>query len=168
MKRATAIALCAAAAMGCSGDDLVAVPGGKTGNPSVVFTNPSSAGSSPHCVEVPSDTSGSNFDFRLPMLVSADELDLRPPGACLFAQCGHLQLKVNGVFNNEASVPVVELLFRKLGDRFHDGSDSEATGVADVLHVTVDVVDSNGDLLFDHSGEPLRDEIELITVTDCP
>ena len=49
----------------------------------------------------------------------------------------------------------------------NDGSDGEGTGLPDVLEVTVEVVDSDGEVMNDHAGEPLRDEIQLITVADC-
>lgn len=44
---------------------------------------------------------------------------LRPPGNCgTYGHCGRVALEVNGVENNEGATSVVDLLLRKLADRY--------------------------------------------------
>ena len=88
---------------------------GPTGNPTLVFADPSSAEPGPLCVEVNDDP-----EFAFPLLVEVEELLLRPPGLCgVAAQCGHLALTVDGLPNNETAVPVIDILFRKIADAVH-------------------------------------------------
>ena len=101
-------------------------------------------------------------------IVAVEELILRPPGACIFDQCGHLALYVEDVLNNESSVPAIDVLFRKLGNRYHDGSTSSATGEPDLLNVRIDVVNADGVALSNQNDEPLSAEVALITVPQCP
>jgi len=149
--------------LGCSSDETASAPVGPQGNPTIAITEPQGVGGEPACVEVSDDP-----DARGPLFVTVDELVLRPPGACIYDQCGHLALYVDGVLNNESSVPVVDVLFRKLADKYHDGSTSSATGEPDVLNVRIDVVDGSGAQLLDHDDVPLSADIALITVPLCP
>jgi hypothetical protein len=148
---------------GCEDDEAPAIDLGPTGFPSLAFSDPPSDGPQPVCVAV-----GPEIDARVPLLVDLTELVLRPPGACgLFPQCGHLELWANGILNNEAAVPAVELLLRKLADRYHDGTPHAGTGEPDVVRVRVQMVSDSGVPMSDHAGEPLADELELITVPSC-
>ncbi|MBW2525953.1 MAG: hypothetical protein JRI23_17360 [Deltaproteobacteria bacterium] len=159
-----AIALAAAA---CDDETQEPVALGPTGPPSMAFVEPQSHDVHPACEQV-----GDEPDARVPLLVETSELVLRPPDACgSYVQCGHLALYVDDVLNNESSVPAIDLLLRKLGDRYHDGRPLPATGEPDVLHLRVEVQDDAGEVMLDHDGEELSDELELITVTmgdRCP
>ena len=162
MRIATAIAILVGASA-CSGEATTDAPVGPTGDPAVRFSDPASGGD-PQCVAIGDDAS-----VRVPLLVDVDEVLLRPPGGCgAIAQCGHLALYAGGVFNNETSVPAIDLLVAKLGDPYHDGSIHQGTGEPDVLTVRVDVVRGpDGGTLLDRAGDPLSDTVDLITVVTC-
>ena len=156
------IALAALLVAGCDDEEAVPLDLGPTGPPSILFTDPPS-GEGPHCVSI-----GTDADAQVPLLVTVHELALRPPGSCgAYQQCGHLQLYVDGVLNNESSVSSIALLIHKLADPYHDGTEHAGTGEPDVLTVRVDVVESQGEPLNDHDGEPLTDVLALITVPSC-
>ena len=160
----TVLALCACAlASACTTSEEATLDVGPTGDPTLSIAEPGTDGF-PVCVSI-----GTDADFRLPVLVDVEELALRPPGACgSYAQCGQLALYVDGVLNDRSAVPVIEVLFRRLGDRYHDGATHVGTGEPDVLHVRVDAVGDDMTQLLDHAGEPLSDSIELVTVPTCP
>jgi hypothetical protein len=148
---------------GCGDEKGAPIDVGPTGPPSIAFVNPPSGGEPP-CYSI----AESDFDARIVLVVEVEELVLQPPGACgQLAQCGHLALSANGVPNNESAVRAIELLLRKLGDRYHDGSIHAGTDLPDYLRLRVELVGDQGEPRFDHQGEPLADEIELITVPDC-
>jgi hypothetical protein len=108
-------------------------------------------------------------DARVPLLVEVTELVLRAPGACgSYVQCGHLSLYVNDELNNESAVPGIDLLLRKLADRYHDGAPLPDSGEPDLLRVRVEVQNDDGQPLTNHAGEPLEDEVRLITLAECP
>ncbi len=152
-----------AGVVACDDDELTPIDFGPTGSPHIAFAEPASAAGEPVCVEVTTET-----DFRVPLLIETDEVVLRPPGTCgLYAQCGHLQLFANDVLNNEGAVRAIDLLMRKLADRYHDGSVHAGSGEPDLLRLRIQLVNVNGEPLLDHEGEPLADELELITVPSC-
>jgi hypothetical protein len=152
----------AAVLAGCGSSGGTTTETGPTGPPSVAFAEPAS-GQGAQCVS----TLGF-ADAEIPLLVSTEELVLRPPLACdNVAQCGHLELLVDGLFNNNSSVPTINLLLRKLGDPIHDGSIDAGTGEPDVLRVLVRAVDSDGVPFVDEEDIPIADEMDLITVEDC-
>ncbi len=155
-------ALAALLVAGCADEEAAPLDVGPTGPPSILFVDPPS-GQGPHCMSI-----GTDADAQLPLLVSVEELILRPPGSCgSYEQCGHLQLYSDGVLNNESSVTTIALLMHKLADPIHDGSKHAGTGEPDVLTVRVDVVDSAQQPLNDHDENPLTDTLELITVASC-
>ncbi len=148
--------------LGCSDDDASAIDVGPTGQPTIAFTDPVSGGA-PACVAI-----GNDVQARVPLMVEAQELVLRPPDGCgAYAQCGYLHLTVDGVANNEAASEVVDLLMSKLSDPYHDGSDNPVTGEPDVLEVRVAVLEDDGEPMLDHDDVPLSDTVELITVVSC-
>jgi hypothetical protein len=145
--------------LGCGDDEDVVVDIGPTGPPAIVFADPSNGA----CVSV-----GDDADARVPLRVVTTELVLRPPGACgQFAQCGHLELFAEDVANNEGAQRVIELLLRKLADRYHDGTPHAGSGEPDLLEVRVEVVKDDGEPLLDHEGFPIADELALVVVPDC-
>lgn len=147
----------------CSDDETEATDVGPSGNPTIALLSPASSDPQPICVAIDDEP-----DARVPLLVETTELVLRPPGACgYYVQCGHLALYVDDVLNNESAVPAIDLLLRKLGDRYHDGSTDLGTGEPDVLRIRVDVVDAAGETMNDHAGEPLSDTVDLVTVPSC-
>jgi hypothetical protein len=155
-------ALAALLVAGCDDDEAVALDVGPTGPPSILFADPPS-GEAPHCVSV-----GNDAIVDVPLLVTVDEIVLRPPGGCgSYQQCGHLQLYADGVLNNESSVSTIALLMHKLADQFHDGSDHAGTGEPDVLSLRVAVANSAGEPLTDHDGAPLAG-IETSTRRKAP
>lgn len=160
-----ALALGALLLAACDDETAEPVPVGPTGPPALAFIEPSGDDPQPICTSV-----GTDPDARIPLLVETTELVLRPPQACgAYVQCGHLALYVDGVPNNVSAVPTIELLLRKLGDRYHDGSIDAATGEPDVLAVRVEVQDDEGFVLLDHDEMELADEIEIVTLDrPCP
>mgnify|MGYP001827796455 CR=1 FL=1 len=144
----------------CDDETAEPVPLGPTGPPSIAVVEPSGAEAGPVCISI-----GDDPDARIPLLIEAEQLVLRPPEACgAYVQCGHLALYVDQVLNNESAVPSIDVLLRKLGDRYHDGEPHEGTGEADVLHVSIEVQDDLGDVLVDHDGEALVVELDLVTL----
>jgi hypothetical protein len=163
---ALGIIVLTACLVGCGDDATTAVDAGPTGPMSVSFASPASGGD-PACVSI-----GDDADITVPLLVKAPNIDLSPPGDCKFDQCGHLELFAADILNNEGAVPAIELLIYKIADRYHDGSESLATGMPDVLPLRIDVIRDGEPLLSDElgaDGEPLpvSDTIDLITVPDC-
>ncbi|MBI4703607.1 MAG: hypothetical protein HY744_21050 [Deltaproteobacteria bacterium] len=153
----------AAVLLACSADESAPVVVGPTGAPALAIVEPLGTAQSPACASI-----GTDPGYRLLVLVAPTELLLRPPGLCGEAvQCGHLELYVEGVLNNRGSCAAIELLLRRLADRYHDGSIHARTGEPDVLHVRVDVVGDAGDPLLDRTGKPLSAETVLVTVPDC-
>ena len=149
-------------ATGCSDDPLIGGVTGPTGQPSLSFSDPAPT-VAPPCVSI-----GLEDGFRLPMLLSHEELLVRPPGACQGAlQCGHLALYVMGQLNNEGATPAIDLIFDKVADRYHDGSVHAVTGEADVLSVVAEVVMEDGQPLLDHEDEIVSAAVDLVTVPDC-
>ncbi len=149
-------------AAGCSDDPLIGGVTGPTGEPSLSFSDPAPS-VAPTCVSI-----GLEDGYRLPMLVSFEELLLRPPGACAGAsQCGHLALYVMGALNNEGATPAIDLIFDKVADRYHDGSTHAVTGDPDVLSVVAEVVADDGQTLLDHDGEIVSAAVDLLTLPDC-
>jgi hypothetical protein len=147
----------------CSEESATEIDVGPTGEPSIAFVAPSSADPQPLCVVV-----GDEPDARIAMLVETAELVLRPPGACgYYQQCGHLDLFVDDVLNNESAVPALELLLRKLADRYHDGSPRADDGQPDVLHVRVVAVTDDERPMGNHEGQAIEDLLELTTVPSC-
>lgn len=156
------VALALAFVVGCGSEEPAPIDSGPTGTPHLTFANPPS-GEGPQCISV-----GPDADGQVPLLVDVDELVLRPPGGCgAFVQCGHLEIFVEGKFNNEGAVPAIDLLLRKLADPFHDGSVDEATGEPDLLDVVAIVVDEGGLWLRDEEGQLVTDSVQLVTVPDC-
>ena len=152
--------LCAA----CSSESAAQPDVGPTGDPAISFAEPSSAREQPLCVAV-----GTEADARVPLLVDVVELVLRPPGACgYYVQCGHLDLYVDDVLNDESAVPAIDLLLRKLADRYHDGGLRADTDQPDVLHVRVVAANDADETFSDHAGKPLEDSLELATAPTCP
>jgi hypothetical protein len=112
-----ALGLLALSCAGCSSESTEEVDVGPTGEPEVSFAQPLSLNGEAVCVAV-----GTEPDARIALLVQTAELVLRPPGACgYYVQCGHLDLYVDGVLNNESAVPAIDLLLSKVADRFLDG-----------------------------------------------
>jgi hypothetical protein len=152
------------ACVGCGDVETTAIDVGPTGNPTLAFSEPAVSGGEAVCVSL-----GDDAETQVPLLTTTTELILRPPGACRnFAQCGHLGLFAAGVLNNESAVHAIDLLVRKLADPYHDGGVHQGTGEPDVLRLAVVVLNDAGDPLLDHQGEELRDELDLITVPECP
>jgi hypothetical protein len=163
--RALAMMVPFAAALGaCSSAESATPDLGPVGDPTIAVLVPAASGSGPVCVAV-----GSDADARVPLVIGTTELVLRPPGGCgYYVQCGHLDLYVDGVLNNESAVPAIDLLLRKLADRFHDAAPNLATGEPDVLHVRVAVAGDTDAVLADHDGGLLETELELATAESCP
>ncbi|MCC6525498.1 MAG: hypothetical protein IT373_22805 [Polyangiaceae bacterium] len=154
----------ALASAACTSDDAVDIDVGPTGDPTLAIAEPLSVDGAPVCASI-----GTDPDFRMPFYVSVQQLLLRPPGACgAYAQCGELALYVDGVLNDLSSVPAIDLLFRRLADRYHDGSPHAASGEPDVLRVRIAAVDADLEPLLDHAGEPLSDELEVTSFVTCP
>ena len=147
---------------GCSSDTLLE---GEVQTPvasKVWFEQPVPA-AEPACVSV-----GQDEGARVPMLVGYEQLLLRPPGACpLGTACGHLRLFADGVWNNDGATPAIDLVFDRIGDRYHDGQIHASTGEADVLSVVVQVVGDDDEPLVDDQGATVEGEIKLVTVPDC-
>jgi hypothetical protein len=157
------LALLALGAAACSSESTTAIDVGPTGDPTIVFADPSSSDAQPVCVAV-----GSEADARVPLLVDTTELVLRPPGACgYYVQCVHLDLTVDGVSNDESAAPAIDLLLRKLADRYHDGSPRADNGQPDVLHVEVSAVGDAEQPVSNHEGVPLKDTLQLVTKPSC-
>ena len=157
------LGLVALAAAACSSESTTAVDVGPTGDPTIVFAAPSSEAPQPVCVAV-----GSEEDPRVPLLVDTTELVLRPPGACgYYVQCVHLDLTVDGVPNNESPAPAIDLLLRKLADRYHDGSPRADDGQPDVLHLEVVAAGDDDQPVSNHQGVPLKDTLQLVTKPSC-
>ena len=154
-----------AAALGaCSTTESATPDVGPIGDPTIGVIEPASSGIGPVCVAV-----GSEADARVPLLIATTELVLRPPGGCgYYIQCGHLDLYVDGVLNNESAVPAIDLLLRKLADRYHDAAPLAGSGALDVLHVRVAAVGDTDAVLADHDGGLLETEIQLATAESCP
>jgi hypothetical protein len=147
----------------CDDETAEPVPLGPTGPPSIAVVEPSGAEAGPVCVAI-----GQDPDARIQLLVEAEQLVLRPPEACgAYVQCGHLAVYVDQVLNNESSVPSIDVLLRKLGDRYHDGEPHEGTGEPDLLHVRLEVQDDFGDVLLDHDGEDVAVELAFVTANRC-
>lgn len=148
----------------CDDEEAEPIDLGPTGPPRIEFTDPPSDGIQPACLSI-----GTRPEMaQVPLFVQNTELVLRPPGACgTFAQCGHLVLFVDEVENNRSAVPAIDLLFRKLADPYHDGEPHIGTGEPDVLHVRVEAHDDADQVMLDHDGEEIVDEIEVISVEDC-
>jgi len=154
-----------AAALGaCSSTDAATPDTGPTGDPTISVVEPAASGTGPACVAV-----GPEADARVPLLVSVTELVLRPPGGCgYYVQCGHLELYVDDVLNNESAVPAIDVLLRKLADRYHDAGPLAGSGAPDVLHVRLAAVSDTDVALADHDGGLLETTIDLATVASCP
>jgi hypothetical protein len=153
------ILLCAA----CGDDETTVVDVGPTGPPSIELGDPASSAPEPPCLEI-----GAESDARASLLCRTRELLLRPPGACGgIAQCGHLALRADGTLNNEGATPVIELLARKLADRYHDGETHLGTGAPDLLTLRVEVIAESGEPLLDHEGKELFDEVAVVTAPSC-
>ncbi|MCC6555849.1 MAG: hypothetical protein IT372_23040, partial [Polyangiaceae bacterium] len=104
------VAALALAVSGCSDDTTSTAVAGPTGNPKLAILSPKDGA----CVAI-----GSGIDATIPVEIKVENLYLRPPGACgVYKQCGHLVLRVNGVENNRGSATVIDVLLRKLADRY--------------------------------------------------
>ena len=160
---AACVALLLAGA-GCDDDETAEPDLGPTGDPTLFFAEPASDAASRFCAEVTAED-----DARVPLLVAVTEFYLRPPGACgTYVQCGHLALYVNDVLNNESGVPAIDLLLRKLADRYHDGSPLPESGEPDVLTLRAEAQNDAGATMTNHQGAPLEDTITLVTMAECP
>jgi len=158
-----ALVVSALVSLGCSSESTEEIDVGPTGEPQVSFAQPLSLDGEPVCVAV-----GAEADARVALLVETAELVLRPPGACgYYVQCGHLDLYVDDVLNDESAVPAIDLLLRKLADRYHDGSPRESDGQPDVLHLAVQLADADDLPLRNHEGQLIEDTLELITKPSC-
>ena len=147
------VGLCCLGAWGCGGSDPVAVETGPTGTMRVTFLDPPS-GQGPQCVSIGDDPSA-----EVPLLVRVEEIELAQPRSCgNFAQCGYLQLHVDGLLNNEGAVPAIPLLLRKFGDPYRDADNP--------FMLSVQAVDQDGAPLLE-AEQPVVDTVELITVPDC-
>jgi hypothetical protein len=171
---ALAALLCLAA---CEDDAVAPIDLGPTGTPTLALTLPmKTPGAERVCASI-----GHDANARVPILVEVEELVLRPPGACGdFVQCGHLALytsspsRIDGelqpasfVLNNEGAVPAIDLLMRKLANRYHDGKE-------DALTIRVDVLNEAGELIVipdnpdtERVDESKLNELTLCTAADC-
>src|SRR5690606_5356593 len=117
---------------GCGDDALPQGALGPSGPPSLRLIEPVPNRRGVACAAI-----GTEVDARVSLVFAVRELVLRPPGACgSRQQCGHLELWVDGVLNNESAVPTIDLLLRKLADRYHDGR-LDADGEPDRLRLHV-------------------------------
>ena len=150
-----------AALVGC-GTTTTTETSGEPEPAAVRFIDPAS-GDGPQCVSF-----GDRADSWIPLLVETEGVMLREPRGCVgLTDCGHLQLYVDGLFNNQGASLAMHLRLGRLSDPIHDGSIHAATGEPDVLHAEVFLVDRTGEPLLDADGEPASDSLELITVPDC-
>jgi hypothetical protein len=149
-------------ALGCGDDTSSTTDVGPTGPPSIAFVDPPAQGA-PTCRSI-----GDDVQARLPLRLTVVELVLRPPGACAgYAQCGHLELYVGEVLNNEAASSCFDLLLGKLADPIHDGSPLPGSGEPDVLDLSVRLVDDDDEPMCDHEGLALTSSAALLVVPDC-
>ena len=157
----------------CGDEDTPPIDVGPQGNPTIAFKVPA-ADQGPVCISI-----GEDVDARVPLVTDVQQFVLRPPGSCAqFEQCGHLALYACGpggcpadddpttspALNNESAVRSIDLLLGKLADRYHDNTLHTSTMQADRLHVRVDVVNDAGALELDHENQPLRAELQLVTI----
>lgn len=134
---------------GCSSDTVTAPDLGPTGNPTLTILSPTNGA----CIAV-----GSDPNATVSVQTAVTNVLLRPPGACAgIAQCGHLELTVNGVANSQSAATSVDVLLRKLADRTTD------------LTVEITLVDESGAPLLDHSAtpRPLRAAVVVTTRASC-
>jgi hypothetical protein len=103
----------------------VVVPGCTTSEPTLSIVSPVNGA----CWAV-----SAGDDAYVPVVVSAGNFLLRPPGQCTGCDnCGHLRLSVNGVVNNDSATSVVDVLFSgAIPDHFQ------------TMKLTVDLVDDCG------------------------
>jgi hypothetical protein len=134
------------AASGCGTTTEPTGTTGPTGTPTLLVTSPAPS----TCFSI-----GADPDAHLPVQVEVSHFALRPPGTCgLARQCGFLQLLVNGVPNNQSAAPNIDVLVRKLADRY-------AT-----LELTVELVDEAGKP-FVVAEKPVASSVTIRTAVAC-
>jgi hypothetical protein len=137
---------------GCSEDASSTTQGGPTGNPSLSIVRPADS----TCIPIGPEAEAG--EARIPIEVTVQEVLLRPPGVCgTIKQCGQLVLRVNGVENNTSSGTVIDVVMRKLADRYAD------------LTISVSVRNDEGETILDHSDapQPLAASISITTKESC-
>lgn len=104
---------------------LAAAPSCSTETAAVIDTGCPATGTTPKltiaspaegaCVEV-----SAGKDAYIPVVVIAENFKLDPPGTCNECEsCGHLQLDVNGQYNNSAATSIVDVVFQgKIASRY--------------------------------------------------
>lgn len=183
MLRRALIALALVPLTGCGNEETAPIDPGPTGNPTLAISFPPPG--SGVCLQTLGDV-----DAQAPFIMNVEQFMLRPPGACgQFAQCGRLALytcpwsecreplpgeePLLPVLNNESSVRAIELLLGKLADPYHDGAakpdgdDDPGNDILDLLHLRIALLKDNGTLASDHSGQPLRTELSLVSLPEC-
>lgn len=154
-------ALVSCALAGCTTDDTAAPDIGPTATPEVTILSPTDGA----CIVV--------ADIPDPVVVVrasvADKygqatLELMPPGSCIHDQCGHLVLAANGVFNSTSATTTMELLLRKLANRYTDIELSVAAVHDDGTPFVVGGMETDAG----HTGgEPVVARVKIKTAASC-
>lgn len=120
-------------------------------NPSLAITSPAD---DMHCFSI-----GSDPDARIPIQIETKEMVIRPPDFCgSIAGCGHFVLLVGDRENNIGSTRLLEVLMRKLADRYG------------TFEITVEARNDDNEILVDKSGEseiPARDTVTIASAPNC-
>jgi hypothetical protein len=152
---AAALAAGAAAPFGCSSDDTTSQTTTPKGDMALAIVTPDDGA----CVAVGESAAG-----LLPIRVTTENIDLRPPGLCGAAtQCGHLGLYVDGTLNNRGSSAVVPVRLDALGE-----TPAERLRTITII---VRLLDDAGTMVLDptsDAGALVEDTIMLTTAATCP
>jgi hypothetical protein len=120
-------ALVAYAAASCLDETTPSTVVVATGTPSISIYAPGDGA----CIPL---TGGKDDFITVAVTVDNSTFYLRPPGACTnLGNCGHLQLDVDGVYNNSSATSLVDVIFEgKIANHFGEKT------------LTVTLVDDNG------------------------
>lgn len=102
---------------------------------------------------------GNDPDARVPIEIEVSDMVIRPPAFCgSTSGCGHFVLLVGNVENNIGTTRLMDVLMRKLADRY---------GTFDI---TVEARGDDNEVLLDKSADveiPARDGITILTAPAC-
>ncbi len=111
---------------------------------------------------------GSDVTARVPIEFATNNVVLRPPGACAsFPNCGIIELRADGLANDQGASLVVDLLLGKLASPYRDGELHQGTGQPNLLPVEASLVTESGSVMLDAEGLPLTLAFKLAIKPSC-
>lgn len=138
---------------GCSDDETTSTnttASAAPRNPHLEITSPADGA----CIAI-----GTDPDARIPIQLETQEMIVRPPDFCgSISGCGHFVLLVNGRENNIGTTRLIDVLLRKLADRY-------AT-----FEITAEARDDDNEVLTDKSTDteiPARATLTVTTALSC-